>query len=178
MYTIRPVLCRVVLIAKGIRMGTRMTSQRVTFAPVASSQGIRIAALLRWPIADGWETEPVTARGAASAFAGPIAARADYPSSASPTTSKPSASSSARADDRKPGWSSTITTVGLTSRSSHAAGPLASGPPLTLQRPGPLPPKSSLGGQPPDAEPDNLRALMAMIDTSAQRAESAFGLSL
>jgi transposase-like protein len=27
-------------------------------------------ALLRRPIADGWETEPVTARGAASAFAG------------------------------------------------------------------------------------------------------------
>ncbi len=59
-----------------------------------------------------------------------ITASADAPSPASPTTSKPSVSSSVLADNRKPAWSSTITTVGLTSRSSHAAGFLASG--LTL----------------------------------------------
>jgi hypothetical protein len=42
-YTIRPILCLVVLMANGIKMGTRMTSQRVTFSPVASSHGIRLA---------------------------------------------------------------------------------------------------------------------------------------
>src|SRR5215469_9562076 len=57
-------------------------------------------------------------------------ASADSPSSASPTTSNPAASSNALAEDRKPGWSSTITTVGFTHRSSHAMTMPTSGLPL------------------------------------------------
>jgi hypothetical protein len=50
-------------------------------------------------------------------------------SPASPTTAKPSASSNALADDRKPSWSSTISTVRGTLKSSHAARPSHRGQP-------------------------------------------------